>query len=121
MKESALHHATDDTAAGYLELEHARVRWLLSIDARVLPESARTAGKRTFRSIRVDGEEFEFSEGFGDLHTATYRDILAGGGFRVAEARPSIRMVHDIRHARVERDRGAQHPLLATLGAAGGG
>ena len=118
-KENILHLATSETAAGYLELEHARVRWLLSIDARALPESARAAGKRTFRSIRVDGEEFEFSDGFADLHTATYRDVLAGGGFRVAEARPSIQLVHDIRHARVEPERGAQHPLLATLGLLG--
>lgn len=119
VKENVLHFAAPETAAGYLELEHARVRWLLSIDARVLPESARAAGKRTFRSIRVDGEEFEFSDGFGDLHTATYRDILAGGGFRVTEARPSIQLVHDIRHARVDRDRGAHHPLMATLSALG--
>ncbi len=113
VKESALHLATGETAAGHLELAHARVRWLLSIDARVLPETARAGGKRTHRSVRVDGDEFEFSDGFTDLHTATYRDILAGGGFRVGEARQAIQMVHDIRHARVDRDRGALHSLLA--------
>jgi UDP-N-acetyl-2-amino-2-deoxyglucuronate dehydrogenase len=115
VKENALHLATSQTAAGFLELAHARVRWMLSIDAGVLPESARAAGKRTYRSIRVDGDEFEFSDGFTDLHTATYRDILAGGGFRVGEARPAIQVVHDIRHARIDRGRGSLHPMLATL------
>jgi UDP-N-acetyl-2-amino-2-deoxyglucuronate dehydrogenase len=113
--QNVLHLASERTAAGYLELRHARVRWLLSLDARLLPDGALAAGKRTFRSIRVDGDELEFSEGFTDLHTVTYRDILAGSGFRVSEARPSIQLVHDIRHARPERSRGERHPLLATL------
>jgi UDP-N-acetyl-2-amino-2-deoxyglucuronate dehydrogenase len=115
VSQNVLHFASERTAAGYLELRNARVRWLLSLDAALLPEGALAAGKRTFRSIRVDGDELEFSEGFTDLHTATYRDILSGHGFRVAEARPSIQVVHDIRHARTERGRGDAHPLLATI------
>ena len=106
-----LHRATPDTAAGYLELERARVRWFLSIDAGTLPPDVRAAGKRTYRAITVDGEQVEFSDGFGDLHTATYRDVLAGGGFRCAEARPAIELVHRIRHASVRDDRTSMHPL----------
>jgi UDP-N-acetyl-2-amino-2-deoxyglucuronate dehydrogenase len=112
---NVLHFAAERTIAGFLELRHARVRWLLSIDAALLPAGALASGKRTSRSIRVDGDEVEFSEGFTDLHSAAYRDILAGGGFSVSEARPSIQVVHDIRHARAERSRGEPHPLLATI------
>jgi UDP-N-acetyl-2-amino-2-deoxyglucuronate dehydrogenase len=106
-----LHRSTPDTAAGYLELERARVRWFLSIDAATLPADVRAAGKRTYRAITVDGEQVEFSEGFGDLHSATYHDVLAGGGFRCAEARPAIELVHRIRHARPRDDRSSMHPL----------
>lgn len=97
-------------AAGVLELERARVRWFLSIDASHLPAEQREKGQRTFRSIRIGGEEIEFSEGFGDLHTATYRDILAGGGYGLRDARPSIEMVHAIRTAPIAALSGDYHP-----------
>lgn len=113
VKENVLHLETEDSAAGYLELAHARVKWFLSVDANVLPEAARSKGQRTFRSIRVDGDEVEFSDGFTDLHTATYRDILSGGGYGMSESRPAIQLVHDIRHAKVQRERGDVHPFVA--------
>ena len=83
-----LHVSTPETAAGYLELERARVKWFLSIDTQELPAEVRAKGQRTYRCIRVDDHEVEFSEGFTDLHTATYRDVSNGRGFRCAEARP---------------------------------
>jgi len=110
-RESSVHLATPDTAAGYLELERARVRWFLSIDAGTLPAEIAAKGQRTYRSIRIDGEELEFSEGFTDLHTASYRDVLAGGGFRLPEARAAIALVHQIRHAPVRDEREHMHPL----------
>jgi len=110
--ESTVHVATPDTAAGYLELERARVRWFLSIDARTLPASVQAKGQRTYRSIRVDDEEVEFSEGFTDLHTESYRDLLSGGGFRLSDARPSIELVHQIRGARAAPEPGRMHPLV---------
>ena len=106
-----LHAHNSRTAAGYLELERANVRWFLSIDEATLPDSARSQGQRTFRSIVVDGEELEFSDGFTDLHTATYRDILAGGGFGLDDARPAIQLAHDIRHTRLDRERDSMHPI----------
>ncbi len=108
---NALHLSTPDTAAGYLELAHARVRWFLSIDERTLPQDVRARGQRTYRSIRIDGEELEFSDGFTDLHTETYRKILAGTGYGLDEARPAVQLVHDIRHTRVQRDRDSMHPI----------
>jgi UDP-N-acetyl-2-amino-2-deoxyglucuronate dehydrogenase len=86
------------TMQGYLELANARVKWLLSVDEKMLPQNLREQGKRTFRSIRIGGEELEFSEGFGDLHTMSYKQILAGRGFGLEEARPSIQLVHEIRN-----------------------
>lgn len=85
------------TAAGFLALENANVHWKLSIDANELPEQARAAGKKTFRALLIDGEGFEFSEGFTELHTKSYEDILAGNGFRIAETLKAIQLVHQIR------------------------
>jgi UDP-N-acetyl-2-amino-2-deoxyglucuronate dehydrogenase len=98
-----LHVSTAETASGFLELERARVRWFLSIDAGTLPPEVARKGQRTYRSIRVDEQEVEFSEGFTDLHTATYRDVLSGGGFRCGEARAAIELVHRIRNSRPQR------------------
>jgi len=110
-KLNLLHAASSTTAAGYLELAHARVRWFLSIDERALPDDVRARGQRTYRSIKIGGDELEFSEGFADLHTATYRDILAGGGYGLEDSRAAVQLVHDIRHARVQRDRDSMHPF----------
>lgn len=90
---------TAETAAGSLELEKADVRWRLSIDESELPESARARGMRTHRSTLIDGQEFEFSDGFTDLHTKCYENVLSDGGFGLAEVRPVIELVHDIREA----------------------
>jgi len=85
------------TAAGYLELEKATVNWLLSIDANTLPPQAKAAGKRTFRRLIIDGDAFEFSDGFTELHTQSYSNIIAGNGFPLAETKKSIDLVHKIR------------------------
>lgn len=97
VKENIVHIHTHDRAAGYFEFEKAKVRWFLSINSDTLPEDVRAKGKRTYRSINIEGEELEFSDGFTDLHTLSYRDILNGGGFRIGEARAAIEIVHNIR------------------------
>lgn len=108
-----VHLADDRRMAGYLELEQARVRWFLSVDHTDLPETARSAGKTTYRSLQLNGEEFEFSEGFTDLHTEVYRDILGGRGFGIDDARPSINLVHELRNAHPTPVRDAHtHPFL---------
>lgn len=100
-------------ASGYIELENARVRWFLSIDKDDLPEQAVSEGKTTFRSITIDGEEIEFSGGFTDLHTIVYKDILAGGGYRIADARPSVELAHYIRTADEQTAKnGLAHPFV---------
>jgi len=109
---SEVHMATPRQTAGYLELEHARVRWMLSIDPRDLPAQAKEKGLRTFRSITIDGAEMEFSGGFIDLHTRVYEDILSGRGYGIADARPSIRLVHDLRHKLATGPTHNSHPFL---------
>ena len=98
--------------SGFIELEHARVRWLLSVDPQDLPAQAKAAGKTTYRSITVDGKEVEFSEGFADLHTRVYEETLAGRGFRIGDARPSIELTYAIRTAPISSKDDCIHPLL---------
>jgi UDP-N-acetyl-2-amino-2-deoxyglucuronate dehydrogenase len=90
-------------AEGYLELERARVNWFLSINHEHIPEQAQKAGKRTFRTLTIENQEIEFSEGFTDLHTLSYQMILAGNGFGIADAKASIELVHEIRNFKSTR------------------
>jgi UDP-N-acetyl-2-amino-2-deoxyglucuronate dehydrogenase len=102
VQESVVHLLQPEKAAGVLELERANVEWHLSLDAADLPaEHVQKNGRATFRSISVDGEEIEFSEGFTDLHTRVYEEVLAGRGFGIDDARSSIELVHSIRNAKV--------------------
>ena len=111
VKENIVHIHTHDRAAGYFEFEKAKVRWFLSINSDTLPEDVRAKGKRTYRSINIEGEELEFSDGFTDLHTLSYRDILNGGGFRIGEARAAIEIVHNIRTSTPIGLEGDYHPF----------
>ncbi|MCB9016578.1 MAG: Gfo/Idh/MocA family oxidoreductase [Lentimicrobiaceae bacterium] len=113
VEQNTVHVLTDDQAAGFLQLKQARVRWFLSINEKSLPESAIQAGKRTFRSLTIEGEEFEFSEGFTDLHTTSYRHILNGGGFGLEDARQSILTVFNIRNTQPVGLKGDYHPLAS--------
>lgn len=97
VKENKVLTFEDSKAAGKLILEKASVNWFLSIDENDLPAVARETGKRTYRSIKIDGKEIEFSAGFTDLHTVTYQNILTGNGFGVEEARGSIELSERIR------------------------
>jgi UDP-N-acetyl-2-amino-2-deoxyglucuronate dehydrogenase len=113
VQRSDVHLHSHDRAAGYLELERARVRWFLSINAATLPETVQATGKRTFRLLTINGEEVDFTDGFTDLHTKSYEAILAGKGFGIADARPAIDIVHHIRHQRPLGTTGDYHPLAA--------
>jgi UDP-N-acetyl-2-amino-2-deoxyglucuronate dehydrogenase len=97
VKENIVKTHENDQASGFLKLKNANVDWNLSINPAHLPSNAKENGKRTFRSISVDGEDVEFSDGFTDLHTISYRNILEGNGFGIEDARKSIEIVSDIR------------------------
>lgn len=115
VKENVVQLYNPDKAAGYLQLEKARVRWFLSVDANDLPKEAAEKGKRTYRSISVNGEEVEFSEGFTDLHTETYRNILNGNGFGIDDARESIELTDFVRNAKPIGLKGDYHPFLKNV------
>ena len=115
VKENTVNVRNEDTAAGILHLERANVRWFLSINYDHIPDEIKKQGKRTFRAITVDGKEIEFSEGFGNLHTRSYEEILNGNGFGLNEASLSIQTVHDIRVATPKGATGEYHPFVKSL------
>ena len=98
VQENKVEISKPDKAGGLLELQHARVKWFLSLDYDDVPQEAKKQGLRTFRSLDINGEAFEFSDGFTDLHTRSYEEILKGNGFRISEAKRSVDIVHAIRN-----------------------
>lgn len=111
-QKNIVHVLENNRAAGFLELKNARVRWFLSIDRNDLPQSAVKSGKTTYRSLQIEGKELEFSEGFTDLHTESYKNILAGKGFGVADTYESINIVYTIRNVKPIGLVGDYHPFL---------
>ena len=111
LKENVTNVYEPDKAAGYLEFERARVRWFLSVNYDIIPDNIKANGQRTYRSIKVDGEEIEFSGGFTDLHTRSYEEILAGNGFGLSDAKTSIEIVHAIRNSEPVGLKGEYHPF----------
>ena len=111
VEQNIVHVMSFDRVAGFLLLKKARVRYFLSINADCLPENAVQGEKRTYRTLSIDGDEFEFSQGFTELHTLSYQKILSGEGFRISEARPCIEIVSQIRNATPIGLKGDYHPL----------
>ena len=112
VKESIVNVLEPQRAAGILHLKNARVRWFLSVDYNVIPDAVKLTGKRTYRTLKIDDEEFEFSDGFTDLHTISYRNILDNKGFGLSEARPCIELVYKIRNSQQVGPKGDYHPLI---------
>ena len=110
-KENIVHLHSHDRACGFLQLERARVRWFLSINYNTLPDDVKQSGKRTYRCLTMNNEEIEFSDGFTELHTRSYDEVLKGSGFGLEEARLSIEMAHQIRHAKPVGLTGDYHPF----------
>ena len=110
-----VNHRSEDSASGVLHFHDADVRWLLSINAAHLPAAIAEKGQRTFRSIKLEGDEIEFSDGFTELHTDSYRHILETGGFGLDDAEPSIELVYNIRQAPLTGKHGDYHPLAAQV------
>ena len=113
--ENKVHYRDAKTIGGFLKYERARVHWLLSIDAQLLPENAVKNEKATYRSITIAGEELEFSGGFTDPYTRSYEHILAGNGYSVDENRTAIETVETIRNAEILPPIDTTHHLLAKV------
>ncbi|KKR05746.1 MAG: hypothetical protein UT34_C0002G0253 [candidate division WS6 bacterium GW2011_GWF2_39_15] len=112
VQKQEVHYSDEKSVGGYLELEKAEVSWFLSIDRKNLPKNATGS---TYRSIMIDGEEFEFSEGFTDLHTRVYEETLNGNGFVAGDTREAIKLAHDIRTSPVIGVKDYSHPILKKL------
>lgn len=112
VQENIVHLNTPTKAAGYLEYERARVRWFLSIDINDVPPEERAHGQRTYRAMSADGESLEFSDGFTELHTKVYEDILSGGGFGVEDNRVAIETVATIRNSTSATIGNLTHPFV---------
>lgn len=115
VKDNKVHLSNPDKTAGYLELERARVRWFLSVDYNDVPQNIKEKGQRTFRSITIENQELEFSEGFTDLHTNSYKGILAGNGFGLSDAKKSIQTVYSIRNSTPLGLVGDYHPFCKNI------
>jgi UDP-N-acetyl-2-amino-2-deoxyglucuronate dehydrogenase len=114
LTKNEVHYSSEAKAAGYLEFDRARVRWFLSIDANDLPDDVK-GKKTTYRNIDISGEQLEFSEGFTDLHTISYEEILAGRGYGLDDARTSIEIVDVIRNALIISGNEYIHPFVKGL------
>jgi UDP-N-acetyl-2-amino-2-deoxyglucuronate dehydrogenase len=112
VKENVVHVLQPNKAAGFLHLQQANIRWFLSIDYNDIPKPIQQTGKRTYRLLTMDGREIEFSDGFTDLHTEVYRQILDGHGFGLKDAKQSINIVYQIRNSQPVGLKGDYHPLL---------
>ena len=97
VQNNTVHEHTIDTSSGFLQLQKAKVNWFLSIDYNQIPEDVRIQGKKTFRTLQMEGVEIEFSDGFTELHTRSYQNILDGNGFGIELAKKAIEIVHKIR------------------------
>ena len=115
MERIEVHYSSADKMSGYIELERANVKWFLSTDRNDLPEEVSKNGKTTFRSIIVDQEEIEFTEGFTDLHTKVYSETLVGRGFGLETARPSVELVYKIRNEKVSSKQTVLHPFAKKI------
>lgn len=115
LQDNVLHYSDSSTAGGYLEYEKARVRWMLSIDENTLPEDVRARGLRTYRSIKIGSDEFEFSGGFTDLHDKSYKAILEGNGFGLEDNRVAIETVSAIRNLTPNSAHSEMHPSIHKL------
>jgi UDP-N-acetyl-2-amino-2-deoxyglucuronate dehydrogenase len=115
VKDNKLHITQKDKAAGFLQLEKARVRWFLSIDYNDIPNEVKAKNQRTFRSITVEGKEIEFSGGFTDLHTLSYQSIIENKGFGLSDARTSVETAYNIRNASPIGLVGEYHPICKNI------
>jgi UDP-N-acetyl-2-amino-2-deoxyglucuronate dehydrogenase len=115
VQESIVHLSQPTKMAGYLELEQARVRWFLSLDRDDLPQITKVKNLGTYRSVTVNGKEIEFSDGFIDLHTASYEEILKGNSFGLDDIKPCINIAYEIRNAKEAGLVGDYHPFLKSI------
>ena len=113
VEKSTVHLMEHDRASGVLQLKNANIKWFLSINANTLPQEIQEKGQRTFRTLKIDGNELEFSAGFTDLHTQSYSYILEGNGFGIQETLKSLELAHQLRIAPIVGLKEDYHPFAS--------
>ncbi len=112
-EQNIVHHRAMDCAAGFLEFKNAKVRWFLSINGRDLPETG--ADRTACRRITIGDRVCNLSGDFTELHLKSYREVMAGRSFTLADARGAVETVAAIRHAPVQPGVGDMHPLVSRV------
>lgn len=115
LKSSKMHLNEVTRQSGFMELEEANVSWFLSINNNDIPKNIKEKGKISYRSIMIDNQEIEFSDGFKDLHLKSYEEVLSGNGFGIEETRNAIETVSLIRNSGISSLQGDYHPLVKYL------
>lgn len=110
-----VHYSDSKRVAGYLELQKAKVKWFLSLSKEDLGSKEKN-GNKAFRTMTINGEAIEFSDGFANLHTKVYKDIFMGGGFGIKDVKPSIELIYNIRKAQPKiTDKTKIHPYVKKI------
>ena len=115
VQSNVVHVNEPQRAAGFLELENARVRWFLSIKQDDLPQESEPGRPAAYRSITINDSEIDFSSGLTDLHTKSYEEIFNGRGFALQQTKPSVEIVSTIRKTIPVGLKGEYHPLLKSV------
>lgn len=101
-----------DRAGGIITFKNAKVKWFLSINAETLPDQK--AGKpKALRQLFINDMQVDFSHGFEELHTESYKKVLNDEGFTLEDVEPSISLVSEIRKKTIEKDIHNQHEYVS--------
>ncbi|MCL4118053.1 UNVERIFIED_CONTAM: hypothetical protein GTU68_038547 [Idotea baltica] len=111
IEKSTVHIMEHDRASGVLRLKNANVRWFLSINEKTLPKTIAANGQKTYRAITINEQELEFSSGFTDLHTESYKQIISGNGFEISETLKSLELAYQLRNTKPEALTNDFHPF----------
>jgi len=94
MEQCEVSDRNERLSAGIMELKSANVEWFLSLNKNDLPKGVNDF----YRRMNVDGEDVIFDNVFADLHTESYKEILAGRGYGIDDSMDAIRLVQHIRN-----------------------
>ncbi len=114
VKSYEVHHNEPHVLSGIINFKNVTVRWFLSILDKHSPYYQKR-DNMTYRSITFNGKELDFSSGFDELHTLSYKDILNNSGFGIEQNRPVMRMLENINNSKATKPNKAFHPFLEAI------
>ena len=114
VKSIVMHYRDSYVLSGLINFEAVNVRWFLSIIDKHSPYYPKK-DNLTFRSITINGKELDFSLGFNDLHTESYKDILQNDGFGIEDNKPVMKLLEDINNLEIVNKGAVFHPYLEKI------